>query len=103
LSLLLAASHSTFSVLKTFSGFLVHLGIFAKFVDTASVLNGLVHVLLLFLREGVAEEGGVAVGVGVLIVLLTRKFLVSAWSVFSIIGDFSSRLAFSLLEDLLCI
>jgi len=62
LSFLHAASHGTFPVLKTFSSLLVLRGVFKEIVVSASVVDLLLHVLLLLF--GIAtDERWVAVGV----------------------------------------
>jgi len=62
LSFLHAASDGTFPVLKTFSSLLVLSRVFSEIVVSASVLDLLLHVLLLLFGIA-ADERWVAVGV----------------------------------------
>lgn len=46
-----ATSYSTFSILETFSSFLVHNWVIVVVVNSGLVFDGLLHVLLPFLRH----------------------------------------------------
>ena len=75
LLLLLAAPDGTFSVLETLSGLLVGLGVFLKLVGTVPVLDALLHVLLLLLRE---HHGPIRIELTLILgALLTVTFLLS--------------------------